>query len=325
MPVRSPDGRDRRRRPREDLRQGRQGARRDPVFRPGGRGLRAPRPERSRQVDDRSDSRDADDGRRRERDGGGPRRRPRGGSRAARDRLRPAGIGRRPRGDGAREPDPPGSPAGHARLRPRAALRRPARDVRPLGQGERAREDVLGWDEAPARRRDGPRPSPPRPLPRRADDRARPRGARRDVGGARGARRRRAPDDPAHDALPRGGRPARPPGRDRLEGQGRRRRNARVPEERASRRRGHRRARRSGHRPCGRHRPRARRRARGDEGRPPDPPSGRSGRAGRARDPRRARQRGLRRQSVTVSRPSLDDVYLHHTGRDFRADDGESR
>ncbi len=27
--------------------------------------------------------------------------------------------------------------------------------------------------------------------------------------------------------------------------------------------------------------------------------------------------------AVTVSRPSLDDVYLHHTGRDFRADDGE--
>jgi ABC-2 type transport system ATP-binding protein len=25
--------------------------------------------------------------------------------------------------------------------------------------------------------------------------------------------------------------------------------------------------------------------------------------------------------AVTVSRPSLDDVYLHHTGRDFRADD----
>jgi len=29
--------------------------------------------------------------------------------------------------------------------------------------------------------------------------------------------------------------------------------------------------------------------------------------------------------AVTVSRPSLDDVYLHHTGRDFRADDGEIR
>ncbi len=29
-------------------------------------------------------------------------------------------------------------------------------------------------------------------------------------------------------------------------------------------------------------------------------------------------------QAVTVSRPSLDDVYLHHTGREFRADDRES-
>jgi ABC-2 type transport system ATP-binding protein len=29
-------------------------------------------------------------------------------------------------------------------------------------------------------------------------------------------------------------------------------------------------------------------------------------------------------QAVTVSRPSLDDVYLHHTGRDFSADDQES-
>jgi ABC-2 type transport system ATP-binding protein len=30
-------------------------------------------------------------------------------------------------------------------------------------------------------------------------------------------------------------------------------------------------------------------------------------------------------RAVTVSRPSLDDVYLHHTGRDFRADDEEQR
>ena len=28
--------------------------------------------------------------------------------------------------------------------------------------------------------------------------------------------------------------------------------------------------------------------------------------------------------AVTVSRPSLDDVYLHHTGRDFRSDDEEA-
>jgi hypothetical protein len=26
---------------------------------------------------------------------------------------------------------------------------------------------------------------------------------------------------------------------------------------------------------------------------------------------------------VTVSRPSLDDVYLHYTGRDFRTEDEE--
>jgi ABC-2 type transport system ATP-binding protein len=29
--------------------------------------------------------------------------------------------------------------------------------------------------------------------------------------------------------------------------------------------------------------------------------------------------------AVTVSRPSLDDVYLHHTGRDFASDDGAAR
>ena len=187
-----------------------------------------------------------------------PRRRSRGGSRTALDRVRPAGLGRRPRGHGAREPDPPGSPAGHARPRPRGALRRPARDVRPRKQGERARQDVLGWDEASARRRHGSRPPSARPLPGRAHDRARPGGPRRDVGGAREPRRRRATDDPAHDPLPRGGRPAGAPGRDRLARQGRRRRNTRGAEARAARRRGHRRARRSRHRPCGGARPRAR-------------------------------------------------------------------
>jgi ABC-2 type transport system ATP-binding protein len=30
---------------------------------------------------------------------------------------------------------------------------------------------------------------------------------------------------------------------------------------------------------------------------------------------------GVAVNAVTVSRPSLDDVYLHHTGRDFRSDD----
>ena len=34
--------------------------------------------------------------------------------------------------------------------------------------------------------------------------------------------------------------------------------------------------------------------------------------------------RGIPVASVTVSRPSLDDVYLHFTGRDFRTEDEES-
>jgi ABC-2 type transport system ATP-binding protein len=33
--------------------------------------------------------------------------------------------------------------------------------------------------------------------------------------------------------------------------------------------------------------------------------------------------RGIAVASVTLSRPSLDDVYLHHTGRDFSSDDAE--
>jgi ABC-2 type transport system ATP-binding protein len=31
--------------------------------------------------------------------------------------------------------------------------------------------------------------------------------------------------------------------------------------------------------------------------------------------------RGIGVDSVTLHRPSLDDVYLHYTGRDFRAED----
>jgi ABC-2 type transport system ATP-binding protein len=36
-------------------------------------------------------------------------------------------------------------------------------------------------------------------------------------------------------------------------------------------------------------------------------------------------QGGIAVESVTVSRPSLDDVYLHYTGRDFRSDDEAGR
>jgi ABC-2 type transport system ATP-binding protein len=33
--------------------------------------------------------------------------------------------------------------------------------------------------------------------------------------------------------------------------------------------------------------------------------------------------RGIAVVTVTLARPSLDDVYLHHTGRDFRSEDAE--
>ena len=35
-------------------------------------------------------------------------------------------------------------------------------------------------------------------------------------------------------------------------------------------------------------------------------------------------ERGIEVASVTVSRPSLDDVYLHYTGRDFKTEDEET-
>jgi ABC-2 type transport system ATP-binding protein len=33
---------------------------------------------------------------------------------------------------------------------------------------------------------------------------------------------------------------------------------------------------------------------------------------------------GITVAAVTTARPSLDDVYLHYTGRDFAADDSEA-
>jgi ABC-2 type transport system ATP-binding protein len=35
--------------------------------------------------------------------------------------------------------------------------------------------------------------------------------------------------------------------------------------------------------------------------------------------------RGIAVASVTTARPSLDDVYLHYTGREFAAEDAEGR
>ena len=129
-------------------------------------------------------------------------------------------------------------------------------------------------------------------------------------------------DDPADDALPRGGRPARRPARDRLAGKGGRRGHADRAEARAARRRGARRARERRGR-GGAARARERRRA----GRSRCSRGARSSRASRTAgvscpgSSRRSRVRASASPRSRVSRPSLDDVYLHFTGRDFGAED----
>ncbi len=142
--------------------------------------------------------------------------RTRPGRRAQDDRLRPAGLRRRPVRHRPREPDAPGPHPGDGRQRSAAAHRRAARAGRDRRRRRPHRQGVLGRHAPPARHRARPRPPPARAVPRRADDRPRPRGARRDVGRGLPPRRGGVADDPAHDALPRGGRPARRPACDRL-------------------------------------------------------------------------------------------------------------
>ena len=168
------------------------------------------------QVDDRARARDADPRRR----GCGldprPRRAARAERRAPRDRLRAAGLGRRPVRHRPREPDAPGPRAGNGRPGAARARRRTARARRHRRRRRPHRRELLGRHATAPRRRARPRPPAARPLPRRADDGPRSRSARRDVGGGRAARRSRVADDPPDHALPRGGRPARRPARDRL-------------------------------------------------------------------------------------------------------------
>ena len=156
---------------------------------------------------------------------------------AAGDRRRRPEARLRPRGHGPREP----RPAGRA-LRDRATLA-PARATscssasgsptpptarpRPTRGGMQRRLDVaLGLD-----------PPPAGAVPRRADDRARPRGAGADVGRDRAPGARGADDDPAHHALPRGGRPARLAAGDRRPRADRRARDAGRAQGRTGRRR----------------------------------------------------------------------------------------
>src|SRR5262249_25281912 len=118
-------------------------------------------------------------------------------------------------------------------------------------------------------------------------------GARVDVGGGRAARFPGGADHPADDALPRGGRRARRPARDRLAGQGGRGGDAERAEVTPDRRRGARRTRR---RPPGGRAARAgagRGAGRDDAARRPDADLPRPRRGpGAAGDPRRALERG---------------------------------
>ena len=95
-----------------------------------------------------------------------------------------------------------------------ARRRRGDRARRARGEVGRAREDAVGRAEAPPRPRRRARRRPRAPLPRRADDRLRPRRPPNGVG-ARPLAARARQDDSPDDALPRRGAAARRPrGRD---------------------------------------------------------------------------------------------------------------
>ena len=177
--------------------------------------LRAARPERRRQVDDGEDPDHAHPARLGRGERRGPRRPEEARPRPPFDRRRRAEARLRSGGDRQREPRAPGRDLRPGRAGAEGPRRRAARAVQPDRRGPAAGQDVLRRHAAPTRHCDGPAPSTRRALPRRADDRPRPGGASRHVGGDRTAREGGEDDDPAHDALSGRGRRARGPGRDR--------------------------------------------------------------------------------------------------------------
>ena len=249
--------------------------------------------------------------------------RSRAGRGAARDRRGRAARGGRPGRHGPREPAAcrAGSTAWVARTcasgSTRCSALRPRRGGRPHGARTYSRRHA-----AQAPRRDGPHPPAARALPRRADHRPRSRGTGRAVGTRSGG-------SPTQDGLTilltthyleEADRLA-----DRLAIVDRGRVVAEgtpdAAEGRAARRRHHRRA---APRSDG---------AGGRIGRWPASPASASrcvdGRTLRAQAEHGASRRsgcssraleaaGIAVASVTVSRPSLDDVYLRHTGRSFK-------
>ena len=184
----------------------------------------------------------------------------------------------------------------------KAPRRRDARALRARRRRRPPGQDLLRRHGAPARRRARADPPPAGAVPRRADDRAGPGGARGAVGRDRAARARGADDDPAHHPLPRGGRPARLAARDRRPRADRRPRHAGRAEGRTAGRHGAGRADRARRR--GRDGARAARAERGaargqDAARPHrQRRGGDPGRARGARGARRARRVGDARAPV---------------------------
>ena len=196
------------------------------------------------------------------------------------------------------------------RARPR---RRAADAVRARGGRRPPGAHVLGRHAPAHRPRLRARPQAAPAVPRRAHDGRRPDLARGALGRAAppaGRGRLAVPDD----ALPRGGRPPLRPPRDRRSRRDRRPRHAGRAQGRGRRGRRHRRRRRRrgrGARPTlcrararARRGQRAQRRARADRRRRGGRRASSSGCAARASCP----------PTITVARPTLDDVFLRYTG-----------
>ena len=242
--------------------------------------------------------------------------RARGGAGAPVDRHRLPGPEFRRHADRLREPEAPRHAVRHGAGASGEAHRGSARPRGPRRPARRHREALLGRHAAAARARAGPDASPESALPRRADAGTGPAIPRAHLGvrraaGARGADHR-GPDDALYG---RGGSAVRPAGDHRSRPRGGPRFTG-TTQARARRRRGDAR--------------RARAEPRGGRGRLGA--STRSSSAGASCSSRCAMPgTGSRRscgpsatvESVEVRPASLDDVFMHYTGREMRESSGE--